>query len=145
MRKRTAGISKGKLHAGIISTVCVLFCTCIAWCQNTDESNSATTGSLATGIELARYETGSLGITPHRDGFKYKNLIGIFMIGGRGRFYVCSDRAGNDAREIDASPGNVILMKAPGFLGRKERPFHYVTDIQGTRYIFGLRQSVPRR
>ena len=96
-------------------------------------------------LELAKYEVGSLGITPHRDGFKYKNLICIFMIAGRGRFYVCSDRAGNDAREIDASPGHVILMKAPGFMGKKERPFHYVTGIQETRYIFGLRQSVPRR
>jgi hypothetical protein len=96
-------------------------------------------------LELARYEAGSLGITPHRDGFKYKNLVCIFMLGGRGRFYVCSDRAGNNAREIDASPGNVILMKAPGFLGKKERPFHFVTGIQETRYIFGLRQVVLSR
>ena len=96
-------------------------------------------------LELARYEAGSLGITPHKDGFKYKNLICIFMIAGKGRFFTCSDRAGNDAKEIDASPGNVIIMKAPGFLGKKERPFHYVTDIQETRYIFGLRQVVLSR
>ena len=94
-------------------------------------------------LELAKYETGSLGITPHRDGFKYKNLICIFIISGRGKFYICSDRAGNDAREIDASPGRVILMKAPGFLGETDRPFHFVTDITETRYIFGLRQVIP--
>lgn len=94
-------------------------------------------------IELAKYEAGSLGITPHRDGFKYKNLICIFMIAGRGKFYICSDRAGNDAREIEASPGRVILMKAPGFLGETDRPFHFVTDIAEIRYIFGLRQVIP--
>lgn len=91
---------------------------------------------------LQKYERGSIGITPHRDSLRYINLVCIFNIGGRGRFYICSDRSGRDAREIDASPGNVILMKAPGFLGFKDRPFHYVTDIQETRYTFGLRQKI---
>src|SRR5215207_3923727 len=63
---------------------------------------------------LQRYEEGSLGITPHRDGLSYVNLVCVFIIGGRGRFYVCSDRSGRDAKEIDASPGNVIFMRAPG-------------------------------
>ena len=90
---------------------------------------------------LQRYEKGSIGITPHRDGLSYVNLVCVFAIGGRGRFYVCSDRSGRDAREIDASPGNVILMRAPGMFGFEDnRPFHYVTDIQETRYSFGLRQ-----
>ena len=93
-------------------------------------------------LELLKYESGSIGITPHRDNFRYKNLICIFIIGGRGKFYTCSDRSGIDAQEIDTSPGNVILMKAPGFLYQKERPFHFVTDIQETRYVFGLRQEV---
>jgi hypothetical protein len=92
--------------------------------------------------ELVKYEAGSLGITPHRDGFRYKNLICVFIIGGRGRFYTCSDRSGTDAFEIDAAPGKVILMRAPGFLGRKGRPFHFVKDIQSTRYVFGLRQKL---
>jgi hypothetical protein len=90
---------------------------------------------------LQRYEKGSIGITPHRDGLSYVNLVCVFVIRGRGRFYVCSDRSGRDAREIDASPGNVILMRAPGLFGSEDnRPFHYVTDIQETRYSFGLRQ-----
>lgn len=90
---------------------------------------------------LQRYERGSIGITPHRDGLRFVNLVCVFVIGGRGRFYVCSDRSGRDAREIDASPGSVILMRAPGLFGSGDnRPFHYVTDIQETRYTFGLRQ-----
>ena len=64
---------------------------------------------------LQRYEEGSIGITPHRDGLSYINLVCVFVIGGQGSFYVCSDRSGNDSIEIDASPGNVIFMRAPGF------------------------------
>ncbi len=89
-------------------------------------------------IVLQRYEEGSLGITPHKDGLRYINLVCVFVIGGRGRFYVCSDRSGKDAIEIDASPGNVILMRAPGLFGAEDnRPFHYVTEIEETRYTFG--------
>ncbi len=93
---------------------------------------------------LQRYEEGSIGITPHKDGLSYINLVCVFVIGGQGSFYVCSDRSGNDSIEIDASPGNVILIRAPGFLGSEdERPFHYVTDIREPRYTFGLRQKLP--
>jgi hypothetical protein len=91
---------------------------------------------------LQRYEEGSIGITPHRDGLSYINLVCVFVIGGQGSFYVCSDRSGNDSIEMDASPGNVIFMRAPGFLGSEDnRPFHYVTDIREPRYTFGLRQK----
>ncbi|MBI2486575.1 MAG: hypothetical protein HYW01_06385 [Deltaproteobacteria bacterium] len=90
---------------------------------------------------LQKYEKGSIGITPHRDGLSYINLVCIFNIGGRGKFFICSDRFGKDAREIDASPGKVVFLRAPGFFGSKDRPFHFVTDIQETRYTFGLRQK----
>jgi hypothetical protein len=90
---------------------------------------------------LQKYEKGSIGITPHRDGLRYINLVCIFNIGGRGRFFICSDRSGKDSKEIDAAPGNVVLIRAPGFFGSKDRPFHYVTDVQETRYVFGLRQK----
>jgi hypothetical protein len=91
---------------------------------------------------LQRYEEDSIGITPHKDGLSYINLVCVFIIGGRGRFYVCSDRSGREAREIDASPGNVIFMRAPGLFGREDnRPFHFVTDIKEARYTFGLRQK----
>jgi len=94
-------------------------------------------------LSLQKYEQGSIGITPHRDGLRYINLIGIFVIGGKGRFFVCADRSGREAVEIDATPGVVILMCAPGFLGEDRRPFHYVSEISVTRYSFGLRQLRP--
>lgn len=91
---------------------------------------------------LQRYEEGSVGITPHKDGLSYINLVCVFAVGGRGRFYVCSDRSGRDAKEVDASPGNVIFMRAPGLFGAEDnRPFHYVEEIEETRYTFGLRQK----
>jgi hypothetical protein len=90
---------------------------------------------------LQRYQPGSIGITPHRDGLRFVNLVCIFVIAGRGRFYVCADRAGNAPQEISAPPGNVVLMRAPGFLAACERPFHYVAEIKNTRLTFALRQT----
>lgn len=89
---------------------------------------------------LQRYHRGSIGITPHRDGLRFINLVCIFVIAGRGRFYLCADRSGRQAREIHAPPGSVVLMRAPGFLGASERPFHCVTGIESTRLTFALRQ-----
>lgn len=91
-------------------------------------------------MALQKYDSGSLGITPHRDQRRYINLVCIFVVGGGGRFHICADRSGIGAREIPAPPGHVIVMRAPGLLGTRDRPFHYVTDIQQPRYTFGLRQ-----
>lgn len=90
---------------------------------------------------LQKYRKGSLGITPHRDGLRFINLVCIFIISGGGRFFVCSDRSGRDAKEIYTCPGKVVFLRAPGFMGSEERPFHFVTDIRETRYAFGLRQT----
>lgn len=92
-------------------------------------------------LVLQKYSKNSIGITPHRDELKYINLICIFIIKGKGSFFVCSDRKGHNAIEINSEPGNMIILRAPGFLGTKLRPFHYVTDINETRYTFGLRQK----
>ena len=89
---------------------------------------------------LNKYEAGSLGITPHRDLARFINLIGVIVIGGGGRFQVCPDRSGKNATEITAPPGHAILMRAPGFPGATERPFHCVSDIAESRYTLVLRQ-----
>jgi hypothetical protein len=90
-------------------------------------------------LSLQKYEQGSIGITPHRDGLRYINLVCVFVIAGQGRFFVCADRSGREALEIDATPGNAILMRAPGFKGEDVRPFHFVSEISLTRYSFGMR------
>lgn len=92
-------------------------------------------------LMLQRYSIGEVGITPHRDRTAYRNLVCLFILEGRGRFFVCDDRTGGGAREIPHAAGDVLLMRAPGFRGSLERPFHFVRDIQSPRYIFGLRQE----
>lgn len=68
------------------------------------------------------------------------------MLGGAGRFLICGDRSGSGAREIPFAPGDLLLMRAPGFQGRGDRPFHAVRDITAGRYILGLRHDAsPKR
>ena len=90
---------------------------------------------------LQRYEPGQLGITPHRDRLSSINLICIYTLAGQGQFYRCADRQGTDTVAIDTTPGNAILLRAPGFLGSQARPFHTIGNIRSTRYSFALRQQ----
>ena len=93
---------------------------------------------------LQNYEVGELGITAHRDHAEYRNLICLFVIAGRARFFVCTTRSGAGAREIPHRPGDLILTPAPGLFGAAQRPFHLVRDISMPRYVFGLRQDRRR-
>lgn len=90
---------------------------------------------------LQRYPPGSIGITPHRDHLRYVGLIAILILSGQARFAICSDRSGWLAREIAAAPGDLLLMRAPGFEGRRDRPFHFVADVAALRYSFGVRHD----
>ncbi|MBE9556567.1 MAG: hypothetical protein IMF08_06895 [Proteobacteria bacterium] len=95
---------------------------------------------------VQRYRAGCAGMSPHRDHIRYTGLVAIVMLGGAGRFLVCDDRAGANEREIPTRPGDLLLMRAPGFQGRGDRPFHAVRDITADRYIIGLRHDArPER
>lgn len=91
---------------------------------------------------LQRYYPGKLGITPHRDSLRAIHLICLFNLSGKAKFCCCSDRQGNNAIELDTTPGHVIFMRGTGFLNSEERPFHFLTNIQETRYSLGLRQRI---
>ncbi len=98
---------------------------------------------------LQRYRTRSEGITPHRDNIHCINLICIFIIAGRGRFYVCDgrdERQPINPRPIVTNPGDVILMRGPGFMGMDKncRPMHGICNITSERYTFGLRQDTRK-
>ncbi len=93
-------------------------------------------------LVLQRYEPGQLGITPHRDSLGAVNLIAIVNLSGVAEFYRCDDRQGANAVQLDTTPGNVIFLRAPGFLSTVVRPFHFVTGIRSIRYSLGLRQRV---
>lgn len=92
-------------------------------------------------VIVQRYPAGSAGISEHRDHIRYVGLIAIVVLSGAGRFFVSADRSGRDAREIPAPPGHLLLMRAPGFQGRNDRPFHAVREITAERYILGLRSD----
>ncbi len=98
-----------------------------------------------TEMRLHRYSRGSLGMTPHQDGACFCNLVCVFMLGGRGEFGLCTDHHGRQPRWLDGAPGQVIFMRAPGFLPANTRPFHFVRDIRTDRYTLGLRQRAPRQ
>lgn len=118
-----------------------IFESCLCKFADSFSSYSFSFAPLFNRVTLARYPAGSIGITPHRDPLKYKNLICIFILGGKGKFFLCKDRSGTDAKEINASAGRVIFLRCPGFMGINKRPFHFLTDIKETRYSFILRQE----
>lgn len=102
------------------------------------------TGFTINDIVCQRYLPGHLGITPHRDHVAYTGLVTLVVLGGRGRYFVCTDRSGGDRREIEARPGWAILMPGPGYAGGFDRPFHMVGDITRVRYSAGLRHDARK-
>lgn len=90
---------------------------------------------------VQRYRPGCAGISPHRDHLRYVRLVAVLVIAGAGRFFICGDRSGRDAREVPAPPGSLLLMRAPGFAGSDHRPFHMLRDVTSERLILGLRQD----
>lgn len=90
---------------------------------------------------VQRYPVGSDGITPHRDHIRYRDLVAIVTLAGRARFFVCADRSGRRAREVAMPPGSLLLMRAPDFAGRADRPFHMLSEISEKRVSLGLRHD----
>ena len=90
---------------------------------------------------VQRYLSGRKGITPHRDHVRYRGLVAIIVLGGTGSFWICGDRKGAGRCDIPAPPGSLLLMRAPDFAGRTDRPFHALSEITETRYSFGMRHD----
>jgi hypothetical protein len=90
--------------------------------------------------ELVRYNTGSIGITPHIDPIKSINLVVIVVLQGKGCLCRCKNREGDDPVEIPSEHGNIILLRAEGFSLHNNRPFHYINNIEQERYVIVFRQ-----
>ncbi len=92
---------------------------------------------------IARYRPGSIGITPHLDGKKYRRLVAVVTIHGTARFTVCRDRAGDVVETWFADSGGLTLMRGPGLAGvRDGRPFHTVEGPgRGERCSIGFRMD----
>jgi hypothetical protein len=93
---------------------------------------------------VQRYPPSPIGISPHRDGKSYVNLIAIIVLEGKGRFCFCDDREGLNTRPVRNDAGDLILMRAVGFLGADIQPFHFVDQITEQRTSFTMRQKVTK-
>lgn len=96
---------------------------------------------LLNDLVVQRYPPRSAGITPHRDHLRYVGLVAIVLLAGDGAFSVCDDRGGAGERAIEALPGDLILMRAPGLFGRRDRPFHQMKAVTRERITVGLRHD----
>ncbi len=90
---------------------------------------------------VQRYPAGSSGITAHRDHLRYRDLVALVTLSGAARFCLCGDRAGANARELPCPPGHLLLMRAPGFGGGRDRPFHFLDRVTRPRLSLGLRHD----
>lgn len=90
-------------------------------------------------VALQKYEQGSFGITPHRDEKKYGIAICIIPLTGTGELAMCDDRAGNNKKVLDTTPGNLVMLRAPGYANMHVRPMHVVSDIAEERIVLGVR------
>ena len=93
---------------------------------------------------VQRYPPGCAGITPHRDHVRYGFLIAIILLTGDGYFGICDDRQGNESREIDFKPGDLLLMGGPGLIPNFRRPFHFVNSVTDWRRTIGLRYDTHK-
>lgn len=93
-------------------------------------------------FNLQRYDKGSLGVTPHKEGKSCRNLVAVFILKGNAKYAICKDRGGTDPRYFDTTPGNVIVMRGVGFYGKNDQPMHFVSDVTSERIVFTMRQKV---
>ena len=97
-------------------------------------------------ITVQRYPQDSLGITSHRDESQSINLISIFVLAGEAPFGISTDRQKSDVVELPASPGDLILLRAPRDrhepTERKMRPLHYVGRVVRERYSLTFREKM---
>lgn len=93
------------------------------------------------------YRPGSIGITPHLDGKRYRRLVAVVTLWGSAELNICRDRAGGVMTTFLASARSLTLLRGPGLaFARDGRPFHSVsTPRAGERCAIGLRMTTSRR
>ncbi len=95
-------------------------------------------------IHVQRYRRGSLGITPHLDGKRYRRLVAFFTVRGSACLSVLRERAGEEIARFSIGPGSLALLRAPGLGGLRDgRPFHAIMPVGGEeRVSVALRMSI---
>lgn len=80
------------------------------------------------------------GIGPHRDQTGFINLIAICIIQGDSHFYICEDKSGRRKRLVQASAGDMILMRGNYFNNESVRPIHAVYGVENERMTLTMRE-----
>ena len=94
-------------------------------------------------IAAQRSRPGSVGITSHRDGKRYRRLVAVLTAAGTAGFAVRAERHGDVVAGWEAGPGSLVLLRGPGLAGARDgRPFHEVSGPrEGVRYSVGFRME----
>lgn len=112
----------------------------LAW--HFDKLGYAHVGPSFDDICIQRYETCSIGISPHKDSKSHGKLIALLSLSGQAKFSICQERdIATATTTYTTMPGDLVLMRAPGFASPDDdhRPFHSVYEIEGPRYVLAMR------
>ncbi|MEI6864065.1 MAG: hypothetical protein WCK46_01700 [Candidatus Adlerbacteria bacterium] len=96
-----------------------------------------------TEMSVQTYDPGPVGVEPHYDGVSVINLIALLVLEGNGQFCTCEDRVGTITHPIRNEPGDLLLMRGPGFLGSPQQVLHRINNIAVKRTVVVFRHDVP--
>lgn len=94
-----------------------------------------------TEARFMRYRGGRAGLGAHRDGTCYWMLVAVYSLAGRATFTVHPDSGGPEPLHLLVQPGDLVLLRAPGFAGHPDgRPRHSVgPPLDGERISLTVR------
>jgi alkylated DNA repair dioxygenase AlkB len=97
-------------------------------------------------VAVQRYGPGSVGITSHRDGKRFRRLVAVVTTLGHAEFAIRRERRAEVVARWTVGPGGLVLLRGPGLAGARDgRPFHEVSGPRaGGRYSIGFRMEVRR-
>lgn len=88
--------------------------------------NRSVAGWLPDQIFVRRYRGGSEGMSPHRDGTRFRLLIATISVLGSARFFRHNEK-GEVTQEWPLVPGDLVLLRGTGLHGVEDsRPHHSV-------------------
>ena len=93
---------------------------------------------------VQKYGKESKGIGIHKDGLRYKYLVMIITLDGESRLFHCPTRDGSRRFAIDDSPGRLVILNGPDFVGfdAHNRLLHGVDQVVSGRLSIGFRHEV---
>lgn len=94
-------------------------------------------------VMVQRFKAGSIGITSHLDGRRFKQLVAVFTTKGAADLTILEGRRGDAEAEFPIKSGCLFLLRGPGFAGVEDgRRFHAIAGPKrGERFSVTLRMD----